>query len=1076
MCSHLNRAGFVLLLLLVAQSWAQILIDEIQPLSGLDGTGHPGENQLVLYNSGPTVSLAGWTVAGDSLWMQVALPAWTMPEGAFLRVDLGSGTDDADFSDGLGLWHAGVGSWWEDGGSCELGLYNGLPSSASIVDFVAAASGEYIPGVAGGHASAAGIWTAGQIVDMADWSSFSRPGRLPSGRDGNTPGDWGELLSSPVTPLSEANPLQRLPLDGSLIDGGQITFEWRSLGGPVRLEIDDSTDWASPLHSVVLSDSLFNTTLPEGRWFWRVSPDTIGTAWPVPAWGLMVDGGAASRAERAVLPVPQRMQHKDSGMLCIWNQKLGRRWGCQHDGSASSPWDGAHNDEDQHILRCEHCSWYCMPASIQMLNNFFGGTLFQDEIAFHLHGTHRPTKPEGDLGHRLGAEAETNSTAAWALGGRTVTRHVLPSADRLDWDTLTTEIDAGRPILAIVTLNGSTRHAVVVDGYRPNPSTSNRGIRIKDPWPGRSGMFEHNRYDVLSYYTLQAGSFTPLARDSHVTLDSDHDGIVDLDEGRADPGRGARTFCSSPDLADSDRDDVPDKAEIFNYTFHRQYHASHSNRAIGFADGDSDGLRAECDCDSDNDVQFDGGEDVNGDGQNPRGGLETCQFSSPHSIGIGFLQLPDIPLCREAVYVFGNTFHARSAYPYELVSPCSAPVDSQAIGHSGMLRSDSLGVIPLTKLGVFAPGSYRVIVDILRDQLYSSPDNWDPWNCFVVLPHFYLINSANTDTTAVLERFEQALDSLDVELHSRTVAPGEDGPNWETMLQYDLCCWATGGNSSAPLTQNDIQNIITYLDHGGRLLLTGNNIASSLFENAPTPLTQNLFANYLATQPVQPQANCPLVLPQPGGILEGMGPLGLQGGLHDWQQADMVAPLPQNGGQPVAFYDPQCPESGAAGILRTNGPVPGRSLYFPFAIEDLAAPAQFQELLARSVQILHGFFDAPPAPQNLRIGLEDGLVRLDWDPVPDAVVSYSIWASYEAGQPLQRIAGSESTHFVDGETPGHTLGLYRVVAEGGDVQAAPYPVARIEGRTDVVRVLEELQARRVRHTVSPDFPRVGPGQ
>ncbi|MCA9783083.1 MAG: hypothetical protein KC518_05830, partial [Candidatus Cloacimonetes bacterium] len=260
------------------------------------------------------------------------------------------------------------------------------------------------------------------------------------------------------------------------------------------------------------------------------------------------------------------------------------------------------------------------------------------------------------------------------------------------------------------------------------------------------------------------------------------------------------------------------------------------------------------------------------------------------------------------------------------------------------------------------------------------------------------------------------------------------------------------------------------------LLLTGNNIASTLFQGPPTPLTQNFFANYLATQPVQPQANCPLVLPQPGGILEGMGPLGLQGGLHDWQQADMVAPLPQNGGQPVAFYDPQCPESGAAGILRTNGPVPGRSLYFPFAIEDLAAPAQFQELLARSVQILHGFFDAPPAPQNLRIGLEDGLVRLDWDPVPDAVVSYSIWASYEAGQPLQRIAGSESTHFVDGETPGHTLGLYRVVAEGGDVQAAPYPVARIEGRTDVVRVLEELQARRVRHTVSPDFPRVGPGQ
>ena len=50
--------------------------------------------------------------------------------------------------------------------------------------------------------------------------------------------------------------------------------------------------------------------------------------------------------------------------------------------------------------------------------------------------------------------------------------------------------------------------------------------------------------------------------------------------------------------------------DIRQYVFHRNYHLGHINNALNFSDIDGDGLRAENDCDSDNDGDFDGGASI----------------------------------------------------------------------------------------------------------------------------------------------------------------------------------------------------------------------------------------------------------------------------------------------------------------------------------------------------------------------------------------------------------------------------------------------------------------------------------
>lgn len=215
-----------------------------------------------------------------------------------------------------------------------------------------------------------------------------------------------------------------------------------------------------------------------------------------------------------------------------------------------------------------------------------------------------------------------------------------------------------------------------------------------------------------------------------------------------------RPFDCVDTKKDTENDEVEDKPEIRNYTFHDQpgYHPGHENNALNFPDIDGDGLRAEGDCDSDNDAphgDFDGGEDIDGDGYNPEAsGLppaghpclrETCQFD-PSDFCIMVHTDKDIYEIGESVFVVDvhgsretHTYHENSLYRYEwnpgpplkTDSNNIAWMDSFTTGPGGHANQDFVMLCE-------PPGLYHLYVDVLADHHYSDPDNWDPfcqWYC-----------------------------------------------------------------------------------------------------------------------------------------------------------------------------------------------------------------------------------------------------------------------------------------------------------------------------------------------------------
>jgi hypothetical protein len=300
-------------------------------------------------------------------------------------------------------------------------------------------------------------------------------------------------------------------------------------------------------------------------------------------------------------------------------------------------------------------------------------------------------------------------------------------------------------------------HWMIIDGYRTRLFGLIDQVHIVDPWPAatggggkRTGWLDIRFLFTVGYYTLAAGTPSARAEISEVlTDDDDDDKIRDFDEGYPGyPDNRPRRFHCKYNEADSDSDQVLDKAEIRNYTFHDTtgYHPGHKNDDLGFPDIDNDGLRAEHDCDSDNDTEFDGGEDINGDGHNPvpaapPGGWqgETCQFDSTmFCLKVNVDNV--VYFLGEPVYIVDDhgsmethTYHKDSWYKYESDIGFPMKVNGDPILWVDSFQTTGGGcAIRKHVTDCLEPGDYHLYVDILSDYRYSAPYNHDPytlWMC-----------------------------------------------------------------------------------------------------------------------------------------------------------------------------------------------------------------------------------------------------------------------------------------------------------------------------------------------------------
>lgn len=320
-----------------------------------------------------------------------------------------------------------------------------------------------------------------------------------------------------------------------------------------------------------------------------------------------------------IQPIQQR---KDTKMLCLQ--------GCPLTGSHA--WDIAHPNRG-----CVHDDWYCVRASIAMINHYYGGNLSQDRISYYeFEELHRNlyNPPETDLGHSRGLDVGMAAEAlSWALNNVSIEHQTGKPL----YEQIVQWINSGRPIMRTW-----GAHYTVIDGY------DGQYIHVINPWTGIESKI---LYDDLDIYNIWIPPSNATARNDEPTIwqDSDNDGICDFDE--------INRFFTDPYSNDTDGDGIDDKTEIRSYTFLSD--DSFDSEDIRKPDVDNDGLRAELDFDSDDGGTPDGFEDLNHNGKLDAG--ETDPFNAtddPYQMPIpSFDFIPETLPINESI-----TFNATASY------------------------------------------------------------------------------------------------------------------------------------------------------------------------------------------------------------------------------------------------------------------------------------------------------------------------------------------------------------------------------------------------------------------------------
>jgi hypothetical protein len=712
-----------------------------------------------------TAVLDGWTITDENAAVMFTFPSLSLPPGAFLLVHFATGADDLDFSDGVGHVYAGgdsVGVFGHQSGAAAL--YDDDPGAGTIRDYVSWSPGANgVSGDAGTDAGNAGIWPAASSVPVDPVGRYYTLRLLPDGYDNDSPVDWfhyGWAESRYSLRVPGPNPVQESPGDGMGFNPGPVTLTWTDVRYATGYRLVVSTDSTLTGGTVIdVTTAATDTTLnlPDGAYYWRVSPvDSCGEVpggaiWLFLVFPVSLEPGVLPAGEASafgVLNVQRFLQHRDTSLLCLWDDANRTRPGCSETAGPAGPWDGPHPANHAEVVfqgdfygfeynfrvQCPHCRNYCGRACVQMINSFYGGTLSQDRISYHMMTFERAAgrvvaAPEGDLGHDLPVllNPTITQTLQWSLPNSTVTVPLVPS-----YGLIKAEIQAGFPVYAfvpghVVVINGFLDANHFAAGFPPRDV-----IVIQDPWPGPANQTGFNTYataNIRAFWRIrQAGAAAIAGRmqEASVTTDTDGDGVMDFDEGYPTyPANRPRRLQSDNSQPDTDKDEVRDKQDIRSYTFHDSDHPGHENDPLGFPDVDGDGLRAELDCDTDADVDFDGGEDIDGNGASPGAG-ETCVYTVGDS---DFVLETDqvVYTTSDHVILSGHTLHGNSSYNYYVYDACPLPLTPEEAYAgwvaSGTVTTTANGHIVAQDIGTYASGCYEGALDILQDGLFGWETN-----------------------------------------------------------------------------------------------------------------------------------------------------------------------------------------------------------------------------------------------------------------------------------------------------------------------------------------------------------------
>jgi len=224
--------------------------------------------------------------------------------------------------------------------------------------------------------------------------------------------------------------------------------------------------------------------------------------------------------------------------------------------------------------------------------------------------------------------------------------------------------------------------------------------------------------------------------------------------------------------------------------------------------------------------------------------------------------------------------------------------------------------------------------------------------------------------------YEQSLQNMSIPYDIMTTSNG--APDSSVLNQYDVVIWFTGDYFTYPLYIDDIASMKGYLDHGGKLFVSGQHIASYLITANP-----DFLANYLraAYQSIQPIENVPVLNAEPGcQVFDGTEQLMINGpnGAMNQRFPDLITPV--NGSTPeLRFYT-----YADYGGISYSGDY--QLVYFSFGFEAIEnGDARWQNRDSTMADILRFFaYQRPnqrPSVPGLSVSPGQALHLLDHTPV-----------------------------------------------------------------------------------------------
>jgi hypothetical protein len=336
----------------------------------------------------------------------------------------------------------------------------------------------------------------------------------------------------------------------------------------------------------------------------------------------------------------------------------------------------------------------------------------------------------------------------------------------------------------------------------------------------------------------------------------------------------------------------------------------------------------------------------------------------------------------------------------DLVIPCSFSVRTGAVGHLANL-----------KLHLTADNNYTTVVSF--DVKIGSP------NVLLV----------DDDDGANYEQYFDQPMSLARIYSDKWEVKSSGIPAFADVLQnYQTVIWFTGDDRTSSLTREEQQAISAYLDQGGWLVLTGQDIGYDLIADG-TPGDSSFYANYLHAELVSDSVKSTRVRGEVGDPIAN----GLfiyfedkPGSAGNQRSPSSIAP--REGASSFLRYIPQ---NSTAGIRYMDDQKGYRLVYLAFGFEGISGPYQdsAQQLLNR----IFSWFSGETGMDQLKFENVPKKYELEQNypnPFnPTTMIRYHLPRSDRVELDIFNLRGQKIKTLVD---ESQTAGVYELIWDGRD--------------------------------------------